>query len=74
MSLDESVIPMGCYCYTWIETPSKENNFVGKTSVCPYYKHHDDDVVECEFTEYKGHDPILADQCKICGINYRDEE
>lgn len=25
---DTSIIPQGPYCYTWIETPSKENNYV----------------------------------------------
>jgi len=73
-SFDESVIPIGPYCYTWIETPSKENNFVGKTSVCPYYKYHNNDIRECEFCGYKGLDLILLDQCKICNTNYRDEE
>jgi hypothetical protein len=33
----ESQIPYGDYCYTWLEKPSKENGFVGKTKACPYY-------------------------------------
>jgi len=35
---DTSIIPQGPYCYTWIETPSKENNYVGKTNTCAYYQ------------------------------------
>lgn len=31
-------IPEGLYCYSWVETPSKENNFCGKKKVCPYHQ------------------------------------
>jgi hypothetical protein len=35
--INKSEIPQGNYCYTWVETPSKENGFRGKTKPCPYY-------------------------------------
>ncbi len=54
---DTSVIPKGDYCYTWIEVPSVENNFVGKTKVCPYAEVKDINGVEfpwCNYLELGG--------------------
>ena len=54
---DTSQIPKGIYCYTWEEFPSKENNFRGKTKVCPYYKSKDIAGIKvpwCEFLESGG--------------------
>jgi len=34
---NEQLIPTGGHCYEWIERPSAENNFVGKTKPCPFY-------------------------------------
>ena len=49
---DTSVIPKGDYCYTWIEVPSVENNFVGKTKVCPYAEVKDINGVHVPWCNY----------------------
>jgi hypothetical protein len=36
MHKNTTLIPKGYYCYTLLETPSKENNFKFKTKYCPY--------------------------------------
>jgi hypothetical protein len=54
---DKSLIPKGDYCYTWVEVPSVENNFHGKTKNCPYVKWKTIDGVKvpwCEFLECGG--------------------
>lgn len=35
---EKSNIPHGDYCYTWEETPSAANNFLGKINKCPYWQ------------------------------------
>jgi len=55
---DTSVIPKGDYCYTWIEVPSVENNFVGKTKTCPYAEVKDINGVQvpwCNYLELGGY-------------------
>ena len=37
MNKDTSVIPQGCYCYTLLDAPSKENGFKFKVKNCPYW-------------------------------------
>jgi hypothetical protein len=57
MSQDISQIPNGDYCYSWIETPSDKNKFIGKTKVCPYYKIKNVEGVEfpwCNYLELGG--------------------
>jgi hypothetical protein len=49
---DTSVIPKGSYCYTWIEEPSKNNNYRGKTKVCPYYQFKIINGVEIPWCDY----------------------
>lgn len=54
---DKSLIPHGDYCYIWIETPSEENGFRGKTKTCPYWKTKHIDGVEiawCDFLNLGG--------------------
>jgi hypothetical protein len=33
----DQLIPHGYYCYQWVETPSKENEFKGGIKACPHY-------------------------------------
>lgn len=52
MMKPKDIIPSGPYCYTWLEYPSKENNFRGKVKHCPYYKHEDTCGVTTYYCEY----------------------
>lgn len=49
---DTSVIPIGDYCYTWIEYPSKENGFRGKQEVCHYYEWRTINGIEIPWCNY----------------------
>lgn len=54
---DTSQIPVGDYCYTWLEYPSEENNFRGKTKSCPYWTRKTIAGVKipwCEFLDLSG--------------------
>ena len=57
MLKDTSVIPKGDYCYSWIETPSEQNNWRGKVKLCPYYKPKTIDNIDlpwCDFLDLGG--------------------
>lgn len=54
---DTSVIPHGCYCYTWKEVPSESNNYRGTVNRCPYYDVKNVNGVEfpwCNYLELGG--------------------
>ena len=71
---DESVIPMGSYCYTWIKTPSTKNNYRGTTEVCPYWElTYNGDSAYCHFLDLDD-SLCLWDQVKCCGIKDFSEE
>lgn len=50
--MDKSLIPNGHYCYTWKETPSAQNNFVGKVNLCPYWKVKEVNGIEFPWCDY----------------------
>jgi len=76
---DKTVIPKGDYCYTILETPSKENDFVLKINPCIYWRkdtgHDEQENGYCLFIEKGDWDfksfGLLWDQVKECGINDR---
>ncbi|NCQ51513.1 hypothetical protein GW796_06385 [archaeon] len=37
----KAIIPSGDYCYTPIQAPCDENNWVYKVKVCPFWEPHD---------------------------------
>ncbi len=37
----ETLIPKGCYCYTPVQAPCEENNWVYKIKCCPFWEHYD---------------------------------
>lgn len=62
---DKSLIPKGQYCYTWLEFPSKENGFKGKTKPCPFYGNKDINGVKvpwCSYLEEGGTDNGWEDE------------
>jgi len=79
-------IPEGLYCYIRLGGIKKSKKLITKnnpegiywpTKLCPYFTHrfnHDSGQVDA-FCEYlKEFDfPLLDDQCKICNINWDDE-
>lgn len=62
-----SVIPEGLYCYTPIESPTKDNNYIYKIKPCKYYRHITKNIKSCTYEGFVGFDFCLYDQCKICG-------
>lgn len=49
---DKSLIPPGPYCYTWIEVPSKNNNFRVKVKMCPYWKPKTIEGIQVPWCDY----------------------
>ena len=72
--IDESLIPEGDYCYKYLETPRKENNFRSKVYKCPYWHSTEDGAsAYCDVLDIE--DAIcLWDQIKECGINQPEKE
>lgn len=74
MAKDASVIPPGCYCYTY--------DLTGKAVVCPYWDLREDKPEQengyCAFMEQgdwdSEHLSLLWDQVKECGVNMDDED
>ena len=64
-------VPRGLYCYEILGTFLTEDNKSGvRTQLCPYWKKCSaigEDIIWC-FLLDEGNDPLLDDQCKICGI------
>lgn len=54
-------IPKGVYCYTPKGIVWKENTFIYKVKLCPFYKHMDGLEGHCSLFKYE-----VIDQCKIC--------
>ena len=74
MKIDTTLIPEGDYCYKYIETPSKKNNWRSKVKVCPYW-HSIEDGASAYCDVLQTEDCILLwDQCKECGINQPEKE
>jgi hypothetical protein len=74
---DESVIPEGEYCYTpnyeknTFKTLTEEGVYYIKP--CKYFKCLLGDYHACIFIGCITNNFLLADQCKICGKNYGEE-
>lgn len=72
-------IPEGVYCYEWDEERNKRDPQIGSYYIkpCKYYRSTPKTKgVACTYVGYMGFDPLLYDQCKICGIkeNFEDKE
>ena len=70
-------IPEGPYCYEPLGTFLTEDGKSGiRTKVCPYWKSFGiagNKIVWCYLLD-KEEDPLLDDQCKICGIKENFEK
>jgi hypothetical protein len=81
MGKDTSVIPEGCYCYSYVKGESvvqiingQECNFP-KTKNCPYFTWINDTEYPCEKLQYCNYcEDDIDDACKICGINENWED
>lgn len=80
---DESVIPLGSYCYSrigMIEEPGRPPRM--KIKPCPYWGHDPDKPAQqegyCALLGQGDWEPdgpfLLWDQVKECGLNYDDDE
>lgn len=45
-------IPFGPYCYSWIEPPSSNNGFKGKSKKCPFYSYKTINNVKVAWCDY----------------------
>ncbi|MCK9441803.1 MAG: hypothetical protein M0Q13_10340 [Methanothrix sp.] len=65
MNKDTSVIPQGMYCYTIIDTPSKENGYKLKIKDCPYLSLNPNKPNQmngyCSFLEYGDWDSEISE-------------
>ena len=68
------VVPEGPYCYKSLGVLPPPTIGI-RTKVCPFWScfpDHDDPSAHCSLLNESDAD-LLADQCKICGINEGEE-
>lgn len=51
-NMNKNLIPKGNYCYTWIQEPSKENNYQGIIKKCPFWNVKKFNGVEIPWCDY----------------------
>lgn len=63
------------YCYEYDEERNKTEPTNGYwIKPCKYYRRLNGENRGCTYLGYKGFDPLLWDQCKICGVNEDESE
>ena len=79
MTKDESIIPIGMYCYTPVKAPCKENGFVYEVKRCPYWELKTDYPEQqngyCHYLETGDMENtfLLWNSVKECGVNYDEQ-